>query len=47
MKYNKHDNVKDLAEEIEKELVPVFDVKCKIIICICIVFKKMLIILLQ
>ena len=35
MKCNKHDNVKDLAEEIEKELVPVFDVKCKIIICIC------------
>ena len=29
MKCNKHDNVKDLAKEIEKELV--VDVKCKII----------------
>ena len=29
MKYNKHDNVKDLAKEIEKELV--IDIKCKII----------------
>ena len=32
MKCNKHDNVKDLAEEIEKELVPVVNVKCKIIL---------------
>ena len=31
MKYNKHDNVKDLAMRIEQELT--VDVKCKIIIC--------------
>ena len=30
MKCNKHDNVKDLAKEIEKELV--VDIKCKIVI---------------
>ena len=32
MKSNKHDNIKDLATNIEKELS--IDVKCKIIICI-------------
>ena len=32
MKHNKHDNVKELATKIEKELT--IDVKCKIIICI-------------
>lgn len=32
MKSNKHDNVKDLATKIEKELT--VDVKCEIIICV-------------
>ena len=32
MKFNKHDNVKELAKKIEQELT--IDVKCEIIICV-------------